>query len=205
MQARIGYPLITYHQKTYFSSIATFDMVSPSDIFMEDRMAKRFWLFSTLLLMGCSTVSSSYHYTMGTEAVECGDLDTALEHLEQAVALDPSMGRNHNNLCAVYMGLGRMEDAWHSICQAVWALSDEEHFNNSKRNFMTMWNWMREHHPIQKGLTVDEVVSRLGTPNSVNHFTNKEGCVLTYGFLMLSFEGNSLNRAVLLPDGIDQL
>lgn len=172
-------------------------------------MHKTIWMTPLFaFLVSCSTVSSSYHYTLGTEAAQQGDYQGALVHLQQAVDLDPTIARNHNNLACVYLDLGEPEKAWQPACNAVWTLADAEDTRAFRQNFVNIWNRMREQHQIKKGLTVDEVMQRLGQPNSINSLQNHNGWVLTYGLVMLRFENNVLDRGTLIgtsKDGVDCL
>lgn len=81
-------------------------------------MSTHLLAISLFILSGCSTIVSSYHYTTGTQHLDCGNYHEAISELEQAVELDPTMARNHTNLSYAYSKINNEEKAWYHNRQA---------------------------------------------------------------------------------------
>lgn len=154
-----------------------------------------------VVLAGRATVSSSLNYTAGTEALEKGDFETAVVHLEEAVRLDPSLSRNHNNLAYAYYETGRLQEAWDHGRKAVLLDPDNEYARaNSRRIFAAMWNEVG----LKAGASEDAVRLKLGTPDGTNDSRDEVcGCIWwQYGFTALSIvdgEVTGYNEMVYQP------
>lgn len=136
-------------------------------------------LFST----GCSTVKSSISYTEGTEALQAGQYDTAIAHLERAVALDPEVARNHNNLASAYFAKGRIRDGWTHVRKAViYAPRDQSGQMNFGRYFKTMI----DRGLVKNGLTEATVIKNLGQPDGKSK--QGETTYWQYGMVAVTIE-----------------
>ena len=138
-----------------------------------------------LLLAGCATVSSSLNYTEGTDALEKGDFNTAIVHLEEAVRLDPKLSRNHANLAYAYYETGQIEKAWlHGRAAVLLDPSNEAAKANWHRIFGDMWKKSE----LKTGATEGAVRAGLGAPDSTNDSRNGVcGCIWwQYGYTALS-------------------
>ena len=66
----------------------------------------------SVIFSSCTIIKSSHHYTLGTECLEKGDHEEAIENLKKAVELDPESGRNQTNLSMAYLNSGNNYMAW---------------------------------------------------------------------------------------------
>jgi len=140
-------------------------------------------LFST----GCSTVESSLNYTEGTKALEAGQYDAAIVHLEKAVALDPALARNHNNLASAYFAKGRIREGWPHVRRAViLAPRDQAAQGNFSRYFKTMI----DKGLVKKGLSEAVIKRNLGTPDGT--LNRGKETLWQYGMIALYFEGGRM-------------
>ncbi len=63
------------------------------------------------LMLGCNTMSGSFHYDRGGEALDAGDTRSAIDHLERAAELVPEASEVQNNLGIAYQAAGRRVEA----------------------------------------------------------------------------------------------
>ena len=109
------------------------------------------------LLLGCSAIASSVSYTSGT-----GGTTQAIEKLERAVNLDPSLALNHNNLAAAYFDVGRVMDGWPHVRRAVMMDPQQQVFRVNFQRFVS--SLIREK-TIETGMTEGQVKTVLGNPD----------------------------------------
>jgi tetratricopeptide (TPR) repeat protein len=112
--------------------------------------------------MSCAATESSVYYTRGTQALERGDLPTAITDLEEAVRLDPSLSRNHNNLASAYMAAGRIADGWPHVRKAVAIDPGNEHAVQNCRLYFVK---MQQQSGMKEGDSLDQVREKLGGPD----------------------------------------
>lgn len=73
-----------------------------------------------LLLSGaCATYSGARYYERGSDALDAGDADTAVAHLERAAELVPHASEIHNHLGIAYQAAGRRAEALDAYERAV--------------------------------------------------------------------------------------
>lgn len=154
-------------------------------------------LFNILGLTSCSGIKSSINYTMGTDSLNSGNYSEAIEYLEEAVRLDPTMSRNQNNLAAAYMANGDFEKAWfHSrkavLCKPI-TLEAGITFCNLYEAFV------RERCIDSVGQRYENVISALGEPDDARGRNDGEGAKsrIVYGRLVLSFTNGLLDRSTI--------
>jgi tetratricopeptide (TPR) repeat protein len=147
----------------------------------------RLILAPSLLLVGCATVESSLNYTKGTEALEAGDTDAAISHLEKAVQLDPGLARNHNNLAAAYFAKNRIREGWPHVRKAV-GIAPRDEF--ARQNFVRYFLKLVDMGLIKEGLTEQQVVRNLGTPDSKQESEGRTAW--QYGLTAFYFEKGRL-------------
>ena len=136
-----------------------------------------------VFLSACATASSSLQYTEGTEALERGDYEKAATLLREAVRLDPSLSRNHNNLASALFELGQVEEGWPHVRKAV-SLdpSNKSAAQNSKRYVVHLLKKAG----LNVGSEMSEVVKALGEPDTR---AQKGTCLwYQYGISALCFE-----------------
>ena len=68
-------------------------------------------LLAALVFGGCATVSGARHYERGSQALEAGDTERAIAHLERAVELAPEISAIHNHLGIAYQADGQSKRA----------------------------------------------------------------------------------------------
>jgi tetratricopeptide (TPR) repeat protein len=147
---------------------------------------KRFYI--TLLLplfsIGCSTVESSLNYTEGTKALQAEQYDSAIVHLEKAVALEPKIARNHNNLASAYYAKGRIRDGWPHVRKAV-MLAPRDQF--AQGNFSRYFKTMIDKGLVKEGLSEATITKNLGAPDST--LNRDQETFWQYGMVALTFKG----------------
>lgn len=154
---------------------------------------KKIMLLSVLLLSSCSTVMSSSHYTKGTEYLNCGNYFDAIIELEQAVELDPSMGRTHSNLAYAYMQMGDMNKCWYHSRQAVLCPNKDE---KGMSNFVQLYYVCVVKAGLnQPGTPLQKVLDKLGEPDFMVETQNVTRC--TYGACVMRFENELLTSCDL--------
>lgn len=142
-------------------------------------------------LTACSFISSSIHYTRGTEHLEAGEYELAISELNKAVALNPNMARNHNNLVCAYIALKEWDKAWYHSRQAVLCS-----IQDSVRSYY--FDFFCENLIHQPGLDAigtnhEEIIGKLGTPEMAMY--DLESHVLEmccYGVLSMKFKDGKL-------------
>ncbi len=149
---------------------------------------KLFLLISfSSLLVSCSVIRSSYHYTKGTECAQNGDFEMARFHLEQACVLDPTMSRNYNNLAMTYVNLKQYDKAWYCVRQA--AITDPGNIHGVE-NFYNFLTELEKLYNLQKGSTVEEVRKALDEPDE--YYEEDEYISMRYGVVIMIFRENKL-------------
>lgn len=142
-----------------------------------------------LALIGPATISSSFNYTKGTKYLEKGKYHKAVKYLEKAVALDPTMSRNHNNLASAYLFTGNIDKAWYESRQAVLCLQDNpcaiSTFWNIYEGYVTARGLDREGVPLQT------VLDTLGIPDIMMTDSNGGACIM-YGLSTMTFSNGKL-------------
>ena len=142
----------------------------------------------SLALVSCAASESSLDYTRGTEALDERRWDDAVVYLKKAVELDPGMSRNHNNLAAAYFELGRLQEGWPEVREAV---NLDPRNESARLNFLRYFEAMKKQSDLQIGDSFDAVEWKLGSPDQR---TNKDGVVWwRYGHAGLAFEDGHLS------------
>jgi tetratricopeptide (TPR) repeat protein len=140
-----------------------------------------------LLFSGCATVKSSLNYTDGTRALEAGDYDTAIVHLEKAVQLDPGLSRNHNNLAAAYLAKGRIRDAWPHVRKAVIL---QPRNTAAHGNFRRCFGGLIDLTLVKEGDSQDTIAHNLGQPDST--LNRGDDVQWQYGMVAIYFRDGRL-------------
>lgn len=144
--------------------------------------------------IGCACVTSSYHYTRGTEALNNGDFPQAISELEQAVQLDPSLARNRTNLAAAYFANNELEKGWYNCRQSVRCPYDD---GLCKIQFMALC----QKFIVEPGLNVpgtmwEEISAKLGAPDDLVEGENHQIVSCTYGTCEMSFSHGRLATCI---------
>ncbi len=154
-------------------------------------MKKKYYIYGILagsctLIFGCNTIKSSYHFTRGTECLDQANYQGAIEHLEQAVELDPSMSRNHCNLAFAYHKSGQLKKSWFNARQAV--LLDPTNME-AVQNMHSIYTQLNFDKQIIPGISIDESINLLGEPDIE---IKGKTTTLIYGNIIFKFdsEGN---------------
>lgn len=146
-------------------------------------------ILSISFLGACSTAESSLNYTRGTDALKEHDYESAIQHLEEAVRLDPEMSRNYNNLAAAYFGAGRVMDGFLYVRRALELDSGNRY---ARANFDRIWTTVAEAVKIEIGVSMESVVENLGVPDADSTEDGAE--YLLYGTRILKFENGRLTQ-----------
>jgi tetratricopeptide (TPR) repeat protein len=155
-------------------------------------MYKTLLLLALVLLTSCNTVKSSLAYTKGTQYLEQGDYTNAIQHLEEAVKLDPDLARNHSNLAAAYGSVGEDQRAWQEIRLAV--LSPYRDIA-ALPNFCACYNALIKNRLDQPGTDALEVMHLLGEPDL--KIMGESQMIWVYGLCHMHFENNKLVKCQL--------
>jgi hypothetical protein len=153
------------------------------------KLVKILLISTFVVLTGCSLVSSSVHYTKGTESLERGDYANAIVELRQAVELCPDLPRNHINLRCAYILVGEHYKGWYCLEQARLCVDEE-----ARQNYNFAWackKYMKAQEVDKEGTPLEEVLAKLGTPDSRVESTDGETtCV--YGACVMTFRDDKL-------------
>jgi tetratricopeptide (TPR) repeat protein len=95
--------------------------------------------------------------------LERGDYQQAATLLEEAVRLDPGLSRNQNNLAAALFELGRLEDGWPHVRQAVLLDPSNQYAVQSCKRYIVA---MLKKANLDFGASKSEVVRVLGEPDN---------------------------------------
>lgn len=142
-----------------------------------------------LLLVGCSIISSSIQYTKGTECLDRGDYQGAIQHLEKAVELNPTYSKNQGNLASAYLATGEIKKAWFHSRKAVLC-------NNCTEIDLFTFVFIshiiiEEKGLLEKGTSLEETLCELGEPDA--RFIRDEGLLgLLYGRCIFTFYDEKL-------------
>jgi tetratricopeptide (TPR) repeat protein len=159
------------------------------------KIYKTAFLAIWVILNSCSTMQGSYHYTMGTQCLNKGDLGGAFTHFTQACELDPSTASYHNNLAFTYLQLGEVDKAWYHLRQAAFLDPDDAEVVS---NFYMVAEHLEEKYQIGNGLSKEGIEKCLGVPDE--HMTHNDYAVLRYGILFFVFKDNQLEERCDLED-----
>ena len=149
-----------------------------------------------VVIGACSTVQSSASYTKGTQALAAGQYEVAATLLEEAVRLDPTSSRNHNNLAAAYLGLGRLADGWPHVHRAV-ELDPRNGY--ALDNCNAFFEQMRVDGYLPAGTTSAEVLTKLGEPDE--RHDHRAGFWWRYCLTYLQFRDGKLSSVAEYHDG----
>lgn len=141
------------------------------------------FLLIPLFYSGCSTVESSLSYTEGTKALEAGQYDAAISHLEKAVELDPALARSHNNLASAYFAKGEFRKGWPHVRKAVMLAPRDQ---AAQKNFSLYFKTMIDRGLVKVGLAEAAITKNLGKPD--NTFDQGQKTLWQYGMVALYFE-----------------
>ncbi len=148
-----------------------------------------------LILTSCSLVTSSYHYTKGTQHLEQGNYEEAICELQKAVDLEPDFARNHLNLCAAYLNVGDYDKAWfHSrqsrICKYDDGLSEIQFVHLCDR-------FIHQAELDKPGTSYEKVISILGEPDVTIQPLVSNKKIIIYGTYVMVFENDKLTLTEL--------
>jgi Flp pilus assembly protein TadD len=76
-------------------------------------------LFLCLFGLGCASLRGARLYASGSDALERGEVEVAIERLERAAALVPHASEIQNHLGLAYARAGRPDDARRAFTRAV--------------------------------------------------------------------------------------
>lgn len=131
-------------------------------------------------------VSSSLHYTKGTQCMESGKYSEAVAELEEAVRLDPEMGRNHTNLACAYMLTGDHEKSWIHYRKAVHCKTP---CKETLKNFPVICEQkLAKNNLKQPGTSYSQIVQALGEPDLIYYDKNNKVACCMYGTFVFNFE-----------------
>jgi tetratricopeptide (TPR) repeat protein len=154
------------------------------------KIGKNLFLISSIFLTSCSCITSSFHYTKGTQCMERGDYDGAVIELNQAVELDPEFARNHSNLAYAYLQTGRNDKYWYHCRQAVLCPYKDA---AGAINFAELCDKLIKKPGLNKpGTSLEEIIDNLGTPDSRTDSANGDETVCTYGTCIMKFKDHKL-------------
>lgn len=161
----------------------------------------QFFLITFLaFLSGCSVISSSIHYTKGTECLEQGDYEKAVVELKQAVELDPEFPRNHINLRCAYINMGEHFKGWCCLERARLCHNEKE-----RKCYNFAWNckkYMQAQEVDTKGTPLNNVLNKLGTPDS-RIDTNNGETICVYGACTLTFKDDQLTTCTYTSQNLE--
>ena len=141
-----------------------------------------------IVLTGCSTLSSSYHYTCGTQCLERSDYDGAIIEFKQAVALDLEIARNHSNLSYAYFCKQDYENAWYHCRKALLCPYQD---GASTGNFTNLCKLMIIAPKLNEpGTPIEEIRSKLGEPDI--EMNNGMTTTYIYGCCAMEFQEGKL-------------
>lgn len=120
------------------------------------------WFALALILAGCATVASSPHFTRGTQALERGDYQTAVNELNEAVQLEPGVSRYHNNLSFAYFKLKNEQKGWFHLRQAV--LLDTNN-RRAAASFESYWTHLERGGKVRVGALEKDILASLDEPD----------------------------------------
>ncbi len=89
---------------------------------MKRGLATLFWAAAVALAAsasGCASVEGGRLYTSGTEALDRGDVESAVDALQRAAALVPQASEIQNHLGLAYQAAGRSNEARAAFERAV--------------------------------------------------------------------------------------
>ncbi|MGH2898785.1 MAG: tetratricopeptide repeat protein [Solirubrobacteraceae bacterium] len=148
-----------------------------------------------LLLASCATqVDPVAEFTTGTAALDAGDFPEAIAHLEKAVALQPNVSTNQNNLASAYLAAGRVRDGWPHVRRAV-ALDPGDLY--SVANCRVFFVKMREETQLANGDSSDVLREKLGEPDEVRNEDGKTSW--RYCLIAVQIRDGAIAGAVDLP------
>lgn len=142
--------------------------------------------FLLFCLVSCNILRSSINYTRGTQCLDTGDSEQAIEYLEEAVRLDPDFARNHTNLAAAYTQNGEYEKAWIHIRKSMFCKYPDKCGETSFRSFYRQW--VTERGKDKLGTSCEEIVSSLGEPDMILSHGNQ----FVYGICIMTFKNGIL-------------
>lgn len=147
-------------------------------------------IISSFILTGCGMVSSSIHYTKGTRCLENGDYKSAAFELEQAVELDPTLGRNHTNLACAYQQLGEFQKTWYHTRQAVLC----EYKDAAGPLFFVKQCELLIIKPglDQPGTPLEVIIDTLGSPDIIENNEQDNEIFYIYGLCLMKFKDRKL-------------
>lgn len=134
-------------------------------------------------------------FTRGTQCLNEGDYPKAVEHLSEAVRLDPTMSRNHNNLASAYVATGQIALAWEHSRKAIncWGFNPA-----AELTFIQLYKAYAKECKIGLGSTRDYVFEKLGKPDRCESIIgNTELCY--YGSIKMEFVDGKLASVTQEP------
>lgn len=159
-----------------------------------NKFVRLFSVTLVLIFTSCSTCSSSIAYTEGTQYLEKKDYSNAINCLEKAVALDPTVSRNHTNLCAAYMGVKNIQKAWeHARAATLCAYKDD----SADINFRNFYNALIRNKYDQPGKSFEDITTQLGSPDILKDGLTEGDKIVIYGNCEMNFVSNKLTTCVL--------
>ncbi len=155
-------------------------------------MLKHTVLLLVLWITACSTVESSLSYTRGTQALEAGDYQAAVTHLEKAVQLDPMLSRNHNNLASAYLATDRIDESWKAVRKAVLLDPRNEY---AWKNQRLIFARLQESENLAVGDSDTEVIEKIGEPDDKRDARQSNcSCIWwQYGSIAIAIKDNILS------------
>lgn len=157
-----------------------------------------FLLSSCFLTTSCSFAIAGYHYAEVQEHLKYNQLPEAIQELEIVSKNMPDYARFHTELAILYSKLGKKDEAWYHIRQALFC-----NYNDGKcRGYFEYWYDIMV---IQQGLetpgtSIEEIKTRLGEPDS--EISPGPNASLCYGFRTMSFKDGVLDkcgRIIMFP------
>lgn len=125
---------------------------------------------------------------MGTQCLQNGDLQGAIENLKKAVELGPEIARNHTNLSAAYSLVGEEYLAWVHARKAVLADYSDA---TGKLQFAIICERMVVKKGLdQPGTSLESIIEALGEPDEI--FTINLKTKYLYGLCIMTFKEDKL-------------
>ena len=156
------------------------------------RTAKLFFGIAVLSFgyAGCSFVDASSEHTAGIRALNAGNYDEAVTHLEKSVQEDPSMARHQNTLAAAYYAKGQYRQGWPHVRMAILQRPDDRFV---RADFAAYYKKFVDLGWVKNGDSEATVLRNLGLPDGESTRSGAE--FWKYGIAVLWFQDGRLANA----------
>ena len=140
--------------------------------------------------VGCSFVAATSEQTAGTRALNAGNYDEAITHLEKSVQADPSLAGPQNTLAAAYYAKGQYQRGWPHVRIAI-LLQPNDRF--ARADFQAYYKKFVDLGWVKNGDSKATVLRNLGRPDRKS--TRVKAEFWKYGIAVLWFQDDRLVNA----------